>query len=167
MFSNWTIQMCCCLTKGCRFIFLPQIKNANISIDQKQTYWLWHQCKFTWFYYCREGYKLCIPLHKSVVTGRYQVSGLLFLATENRENVQTGLTFFKKSLPYSPKDLDVRFHYSVDKDFDYIEVSFSYIIWNIFFRSVFEGLLYCLPWMSSTLGCCSCGPLLPGQSIWR
>ena len=58
------------------------------------------------------------------MTGRYQVSGLLFLATENRENVLTGLTFFKKALKYSASDLDVRFHFLVDKDFDYIEVWF-------------------------------------------
>ena len=56
------------------------------------------------------------------MTGRYQVTGLLFLATENRSNVMQGLKFFKKSLSYTPEDLDVRFHFLVDKDFDYIEV---------------------------------------------
>lgn len=69
-----------------------------------------------------EGYKLYIPLHKSSITGRYQVSGLLFLATENRENVLAGLKFFKTALPYTAEDLEVRFHFLVDKDFDYIEV---------------------------------------------
>ena len=73
-------------------------------------------------FYFREGYKLYIPLHKSAVTGRFQVSGLLFLATENRMNVSKGLTFFKKSLPFTQEDLDTRFHFLVDKDFDYIEV---------------------------------------------
>ena len=75
-----------------------------------------------YFLNLREGYKVYIPLHKSAVTGRFQVSGLLFLATENRDNVQKGLTFFKKSLTYTPEDLEVRFHFLVDKDFDYIEV---------------------------------------------
>ena len=70
----------------------------------------------------REGYKLYIPLHKSAVTGRYQVSGLLFLATENRENILSGLRMFKSSLPYTAEDLQVRYHFLVDKDFDYIEV---------------------------------------------
>ena len=64
-----------------------------------------------------------IPLHKSSITGRYQVSGLLFLATENRENLRSGLKMFKSALPYTSEDLKVRFHFLVDKDFDYIEVS--------------------------------------------
>lgn len=50
------------------------------------------------------------------------MSGLLFLATENRECVLKGLNFFKSSLTYTPEDLDVRFHFLIDKDFDYIEV---------------------------------------------
>ena len=69
-----------------------------------------------------EGYKLYIPLHKSSMTGRYQVSGLLFLATENRDNVLAGLKMFKNALPYTSENLNVRFHFLVDKDFDYIEV---------------------------------------------
>ena len=63
-----------------------------------------------------------IPLHKSSVTGRYQVSGLLFLTTENRENVLSGLKMFKNALPFTSEDLKVRFHFVCDKDFDYIEV---------------------------------------------
>ena len=83
------------------------------------------------YFFLRQGYKVFIPLHKSAVTGRFQVSGLLFLAMENRENVLKGLTFFKKSLSYTPKDLDTRFHFVVDKDFDYIEVYKSYNILSL------------------------------------
>ena len=32
------------------------------------------------------------------------------------------MKFFKKSLTHTPEDLGVRFHFLVDKDFDYIEV---------------------------------------------
>ena len=62
------------------------------------------------------------------MTGRFQATGLLFLATENRENVQQGLDFFKQFLGYSQEDLDVRFHFLVDKDFDYIEVLLSIVL---------------------------------------
>ena len=64
------------------------------------------------------------------MTGRYQVSGLLFLATENRENVLTGLRMFKVALPYTSEEIGSRFHFLVDKDFDYIEVSFY--LWEAF-----------------------------------
>ena len=62
----------------------------------------------------REGYKLYVPLHKSTLTGRYQVSGLLFLATENRDNLYAGLKLFKDALPYTSEDLGVCFHFLVD-----------------------------------------------------
>ena len=113
-----------------------QTQSMRADVDKTKP-WVW-QCDTTFstnrletfnmtifkqfFFYFREGYKVYIPLHKSAVTGRFQVSGLLFLATENRDNVLKGLTFFKKSLTYSPEDLGVRFHFLVDKDFDYIEV---------------------------------------------
>ena len=90
---------------------------------------------------CREGYKLYVALQGSVVTGRYQVSGLLFLATENRDNVLTGLNFFKKGLPYTAKDIDFRFHFSVDKDFDYIEVCFS-LLYFLGFANICFDLKY-------------------------
>ena len=62
------------------------------------------------------------------MTGRYEVSGLLFLATENRENGLSGLRMFKNSLPYTAEKLRVRFHFLVDKDFDYTEVSLDKIV---------------------------------------
>ena len=37
-----------------------------------------------------------------------------------------GLLFFKQSLCYSPQDIGQRFHFIVDKDFSYLEVSFFY-----------------------------------------
>ena len=55
---------------------------------------------------CREGYKLYIFLHKSSVTGRYQVSGMLSLATENREKVLSG---FLEGGEWSP-------HYGIEKE---------------------------------------------------
>ena len=74
-------------------------------------------------------------MHRSVVTRRFQATGLLFLATENRENVQQGLDFFKQSLGYTQEDLNVRFHFLVDKDFDYIEVLLSIVL--IFWFKIF------------------------------
>jgi len=70
----------------------------------------------------REGYKVFVPVHKSSTTGRYEVSGLLFLATESQDLVHRGLIFFKQSLPYTADSLGQRFHFFVDKDFSYIEV---------------------------------------------
>ena len=70
----------------------------------------------------REGYKLHIPLHKSSVTGRFEVGGFLFLASENQEYVHKGLMFFKQSLTYTSHDIGQRFLFFVDKDFSYIEV---------------------------------------------
>ena len=101
----------------------------------------------------RDGYKLYIPLHKSSVTGRFQVSGLLFLATENRENVLSGLKMFKNALPYTSEDLQVRFHFLVDKDFDYIEVLYLVFpgcrvlldgihVARYFREKVFPGLIF-------------------------
>ena len=82
-------------------------------------------------------YNLSLEYLFCAVTGRYQVTGLLFLATENRANVQQGLNFFKNSLSYTPEDIKVRFHFIVDKDFDYIEVSdpilFIFIKITLFF----------------------------------
>ena len=55
------------------------------------------------------------------------MSRLLFLTIENRDNALTGLTFFKKALPYTAKIFTSAFSFSVDKNFDYIEVSFSWL----------------------------------------
>lgn len=81
-----------------------------------------------------------VPLHRSCTTGRYEVSGFLFIAAENRECVErlsglvsififtqvlsfsSGLRFFKSSLNYSPADIGQKFIFFVDKDFSYIEV---------------------------------------------
>ena len=39
-----------------------------------------------------------------------------------------GLLFFKQSLGYTPNDIGQRFHFFVDKDFSYLEVSFDILI---------------------------------------
>ena len=68
-----------------------------------------------------EGYKLFIPVYKCHETDRWEIAGLLFLATETRENVEAGLNFFKDSIPYA-NDFS-QFVFITDKDFDYIDVS--------------------------------------------
>ena len=80
-----------------------------------------------------EGYKLYIPLFYSNFTGKWEVSGLLFLTTETREKVDEGIRFFKQSLPYQT-DGPGRFIFFTDKDFDYISV----------LESVFENCLVLL-----------------------
>ena len=69
-----------------------------------------------------EGYKLYIPVFFSNFTGRWEVSGLLFLSTETREKVEAGLEFFRQSLPYSI--CGKRIIFFMDKDFDYISVRY-------------------------------------------
>jgi hypothetical protein len=68
-----------------------------------------------------EGYKLYIPVYYSNFTGKWEVSGLLFLSTETREKVDAGIRFFKQSLPYKI-DGGSKFIFFTDKDFDYITV---------------------------------------------
>ena len=80
-----------------------------------------------------EGYKLYIPLYYSNFTGKWEVSGLLFLSTETKEKVESGLQFFKQSLPYRIES-GGRFIFFTDKDFDYINV----------LEAVFEGSLVLL-----------------------
>ena len=46
-----------------------------------------------------------LSLHRSTVTGKYETSGYLFLATEKRELVEKGLLFWKDSLPYSQEQV--------------------------------------------------------------
>ena len=52
----------------------------------------------------KEGFKLYIPIFHSNLTDMWEVAGLLFLSTETREKVQTGIEFFKASLPYVVSD---------------------------------------------------------------
>jgi hypothetical protein len=66
-----------------------------------------------------EGYKLFIPVYHNTVIDKSDFAGLLFLATETRENIETGLDFFKDSVDYTTLR---RFIFFVDKDFDYIDV---------------------------------------------
>ena len=62
-----------------------------------------------------------IPIFHSNLTDMWEVAGLLFLSTETREKVQTGIEFFKASLPYVVSDSS-QFIFFADKDFDYIDV---------------------------------------------
>ena len=77
-----------------------------------------HLLMFT-FTFQAEGYKLYIPLYYSYFTGKWEVSGLLFLSTETKEKVDAGIRFFKQSLPYNIEG-GSRFIFFTDKDFDYI-----------------------------------------------
>ena len=82
---------------------------------------------FTWqqdttFGTNREGYKMFLSLHKSAITGQFEIDGILFLATETRDNVEKGLTFWKESLPYTQEQVGGKFNIFVDKDFSYIDV---------------------------------------------
>ena len=69
-----------------------------------------------------EGYKLFVPVYKCHETDRWEIAGLLFLASETRENIVAGLTFFRDSLYFADNDFS-RFVFITDKDFDYIDVS--------------------------------------------
>ena len=51
------------------------------------------------FWDTKEGFKLYIPVFHCNVTDKWEVAGLLFLSTETKEKVDTGLGFFKQSLP--------------------------------------------------------------------
>ena len=53
---------------------------------------------------------------------KWEVAGLLFLSTETKDKVETGLQYFKSSLPYSIVDGFTKFIFFADKDFDYIDV---------------------------------------------
>ena len=69
------------------------------------------------------GYKLWISIQKSVVKGKFEIAGLLFLATETRPHVTKGLQFFKDSLPYSMDQVGGKFYIFVDKvTFKYLEI---------------------------------------------
>ena len=65
-----------------------------------------------------EGYKLFVPVYHSTVTDKSEFAGILFLATETKENIETGLKFVKDSLSYTSTR---NFIFLVDKDFDYLE----------------------------------------------
>ena len=68
----------------------------------------------------KEGYKLHVPIYKSRLTGRYEAAGLLFMATENQDNTEKGLTWFKESLSYIHSQAN-KLLFFVDKDFNSIE----------------------------------------------
>ena len=53
------------------------------------------------------------------MTGKFEVSAILLLATETKDHVEMGLKFFKSSLPFT-QETNGRFFFFVDKDFDYI-----------------------------------------------
>ena len=72
-----------------------------------------------------EGYKLYIPVYYSNITARWEISGLLFMSTETKKNIETGLNYFKESLPYAIDCAKMIFF--CDKDFEYIDVSFCLV----------------------------------------
>ena len=60
-----------------------------------------------------------IPTYHNTVNNKTEFAGLLFLATETKENIEVGLKFFKDSIDYTSPSKLIFF---VDKDFDYINV---------------------------------------------
>ena len=67
-----------------------------------------------------EGYKLWCPIYHDKFTDKWEVSGIVFLATETGDNVEAGMRFFKQSLSYGTSV--TKWIFFVDKDFDYINV---------------------------------------------
>ena len=54
----------------------------------------------------RKAYKLMIPTYHNTANNQTEFAGLLFLATETKENIEVGLQFFKDSIDYtSPRGL--------------------------------------------------------------
>ena len=49
----------------------------------------------------REGYKLMIPTYHNTVNNKTEFAGLLFLATETKDNIEVGLQFFKDTIDYT------------------------------------------------------------------
>ena len=45
-----------------------------------------------------QSYKLLIPVYHNTFTNKSEFAGLLFLATETRENIESGLRFVKDTL---------------------------------------------------------------------
>ena len=67
-----------------------------------------------------EGFKLNIQRYFSKSTRKWEVAGLILLASETHENVKVGIQYFRNSIPYTlPSG---RFIFFLDKDFDYINV---------------------------------------------
>ena len=54
----------------------------------------------------------------------WEVAGLLFLSTETKEKVETGIAFFREGLISAGVDVENPLIFFLDKDFDYIDVSF-------------------------------------------
>ena len=52
-----------------------------------------------------QGYKLFIPVYHNNITNKSEFSGLLFLITETKGNIETGLQFFKDSVDYTRQKL--------------------------------------------------------------
>ena len=67
-----------------------------------------------------EGYKIWCPVYYDQFVGKWEVAALVFLSTERKENVESGIRMFKDSLKYRYEQH--RFIFIVDKDFDYINV---------------------------------------------
>ena len=73
----------------------------------------------------KEGYKLHVVIYHSNTTDMWEVAGLLFLSSDTKETVETGVAFFRESLILCSVGLgdDGRLIFFLDKDFDYIDVS--------------------------------------------
>ena len=63
-----------------------------------------------------------ILTYRSITSGKYEIHALIFLATENHDNVRLGLNFFHQGLPYTEDQLGGKFIFVLDKDFDYITI---------------------------------------------
>ena len=64
------------------------------------------------------------------ITNKSEFGGLLFLATETKDNIQCGLKFVKDVLNYA-RTQDLIFY--VDKDFDYVDVIYLIFVGCVIF----------------------------------
>ena len=71
----------------------------------------------------KEGYKLHVLIYHSNTTDMWEIAALIFLSSETREKVQTGLAFFRDSLLKYKLQVENLLFFA-DKDFDYISVSY-------------------------------------------
>ena len=49
-----------------------------------------------------QGYKLFVPVYHNTISDKTDIGALVFLATETRENIVTGVNFLKDVLDYAP-----------------------------------------------------------------
>ena len=80
------------------------------------------QCDTT-FGTSKQHYKLYTIIYHSNVTDKWEIAALIFLSTEVKEKVETGLNFFRESLSVCGVNISGSLIFYCDKDWDYITVN--------------------------------------------